>query len=113
MAQGGDWGAVVTDVMGAQEPAGLIGIHVNMPGAIPPEVDAAALAGAPPPAGLSADERESYDMLTFFYKHVYYAFFMGTRPQTLTAFCRTAGFTVRTGRRRRCPWRPSRRTRST
>ena len=85
VAQGGDWGAVVTDVMGAQEPAGLIGIHVNMPGAIPPDVDAAALAGAPPPAGLSADERESYDMLTFFYKHVYYAFFMGTRPQTLMA----------------------------
>jgi pimeloyl-ACP methyl ester carboxylesterase len=85
VAQGGDWGAVVTDLMGAQAPPGLIGIHVNMPGAIPPAVDAAAFAGAPAPAGLSADERESYDMLTFFYKQVYYALLMGTRPQTLTA----------------------------
>jgi pimeloyl-ACP methyl ester carboxylesterase len=84
-AQGGDWGAVVTDVMAAQAPAGLIGIHTNMPGAIPSDVNAAALAGAPPPAGLSADERQAYDVLAFFYKHVYYAFLMGTRPQTLMA----------------------------
>ncbi|HEU4796799.1 MAG TPA: epoxide hydrolase [Pyrinomonadaceae bacterium] len=83
VAQGGDWGALVTDLMAAQESPGLIGIHVNMPGVIPPDIDAAALAGAPAPAGLSDEERESYDMLVFFYKHVYYAFFMGTRPQTL------------------------------
>jgi pimeloyl-ACP methyl ester carboxylesterase len=85
VAQGGDWGAVVTDLMAAQAPAGLIGIHTNMPGVVPPEVNAAAFAGAPPPAGLSADERKAYDALVFFYKHVYYALFMGTRPQTLTA----------------------------
>jgi pimeloyl-ACP methyl ester carboxylesterase len=85
VAQGGDWGAVVTDLMAAQTPAGLIGIHTNMPGVVPPEVNAAAFAGAPPPAGLSADERKAYDALVFFYKHVYYALFMGTRPQTLTA----------------------------
>ncbi len=84
VAQGGDWGAVVTDMMAAQEPAGLIGIHTNMPGAIPPAVDGAALIGAPPPAGLSAEERKTYDALVFFYKHVHYAFLMGTRPQTLT-----------------------------
>jgi pimeloyl-ACP methyl ester carboxylesterase len=85
VAQGGDWGAVVTDLMAAQTPAGLIGIHTNMPGVVPPEVNAAAFAGAPPPAGLSANERTAYDALVFFYKHVYYALFMGTRPQTLTA----------------------------
>jgi pimeloyl-ACP methyl ester carboxylesterase len=85
VAQGGDWGAVVTDLMAAQAPAGLMGIHVNMPGAIPPDVDAAAFAGTPPPAGLSDDERKAYDALAFFYKHVYYAFEMGTRPQTLMA----------------------------
>jgi pimeloyl-ACP methyl ester carboxylesterase len=85
VAQGGDWGAVVTDLMAAQTPAGLIGIHTNMPGVVPPEVNAAAFAGAPPPAGLSADERKAFDALVFFYKHVYYALLMGTRPQTLTA----------------------------
>jgi pimeloyl-ACP methyl ester carboxylesterase len=85
VAQGGDWGALVTELMAAQEPAGLIGIHTNMPGVVPPEVDAAALAGAPPPAGLSADERKAYDALVFFYKRVAYALEMGSRPQTLTA----------------------------
>ncbi len=85
VAQGGDWGAVVTDMMAAQAPEGLIGMHTNMPGVIPPEIDAAAVAGAAPPAGLSADERKAYDQLSFFYKQVYYAFLMGTRPQTLTA----------------------------
>jgi pimeloyl-ACP methyl ester carboxylesterase len=85
VAQGGDWGAVVTDLMAAQAPAGLIGIHTNMPGVIPPAINAAALAGAPVPAGLSADEKHAYEQLAAFYKDVYYAFFMGTRPQTLTA----------------------------
>jgi pimeloyl-ACP methyl ester carboxylesterase len=85
VAQGGDWGAVVTDMMAAQEPEGLIGIHTNMPGVVPPDLNAAAFAGAPPPAGLAADEQKAYDALVFFYKHVYYALLMGARPQTLTA----------------------------
>jgi len=85
VAQGGDWGAVVTDLMAAQAPDGLLGIHVNMPGVIPPEVNEAAFAGGPAPAGLSGEERRTFDALVFFYKHVYYALFMGTRPQTLTA----------------------------
>src|SRR5262249_3386972 len=85
VAQGGDWGAVVTDLMAAHAPAGLVGIHTNMPGVIPPEVDAATFAGAPAPAGLSADEKHAYEQLAAFYKDVYYAFEMGTRPQTLTA----------------------------
>jgi pimeloyl-ACP methyl ester carboxylesterase len=85
VAQGGDWGAIITDVMAAQAPKGLLGIHTNMPGAIPPAIDAAALAGAPVPAGLSADETHAYQQLAAFYRDVYYALFMGTRPQTLTA----------------------------
>jgi pimeloyl-ACP methyl ester carboxylesterase len=84
-AQGGDWGAVVVDQMGVQAPQGLLGIHTNMPGVIPPTINAAALAGAPVPAGLSADEKHAYEQLAAFYKDVYFAFFMGTRPQTLTA----------------------------
>ena len=86
VAQGGDWGAVVVDLMGVQAPKELLAIHTNMPGVIPPAIDAAALAGAPVPAGLSADEKHAYEQLAAFYKDVYYAFFMGTRPQTLTAF---------------------------
>jgi pimeloyl-ACP methyl ester carboxylesterase len=85
VAQGGDWGAVIVDLMGVQAPKGLLAIHTNMPGVIPPAIDAAALAGAPLPAGLSADEKHAYEQLAAFYKDVYYAFFMGTRPQTLTA----------------------------
>ena len=84
VAQGGDWGAIVAELMGAQAPAGLLAIHTNMPQVIPPAIDAAALAGAPVPAGLSAEEKRCYEMLTAFYKNVYYGFFMATRPQTLT-----------------------------
>jgi pimeloyl-ACP methyl ester carboxylesterase len=86
VAQGGDWGAVVVDLMGVQAPKELLAIHTNMPGVIPPAIDAAALAGAPVPAGLSADEKHAYEQLAAFYKDVYYALYMGTRPQTLTAF---------------------------
>jgi pimeloyl-ACP methyl ester carboxylesterase len=85
VAQGGDWGAIVVDLMGAQAPQGLLGIHTNMPNVVPPAIDAAALAGQPVPSGLSADETHAYKQLAVFYKDVYYAFFMGTRPQTLTA----------------------------
>jgi len=84
VAQGGDWGAIITELMGAQAPEGLLGVHTNMPNVIPPAIDAAALAGAPVPAGLSADEKHAYEMLAAFYKNVYYGFFMATRPQTLT-----------------------------
>ena len=85
VAQGGDWGAIITELMGAQAPNGLLGIHTNMPNVIPPAIDAAAFAGAPVPAGLSADEKHGYEMLAAFYKNVYYGLLMGTRPQTLTA----------------------------
>jgi pimeloyl-ACP methyl ester carboxylesterase len=83
-AQGGDWGAIVTDVLAAKAPAGLIGIHTNMAGVVPPDIDTAAWTHAPPPAGLSADEKVAYEMLAATYKDVYYALLMAARPQTLT-----------------------------
>ncbi len=84
VAQGGDWGALITDLMGVQAPPELAGIHTNMPGAVPPEIDGAAFTGAPAPAGLSAEERHAFDRLNFFYKHgLGYALEMGNRPQTL------------------------------
>jgi pimeloyl-ACP methyl ester carboxylesterase len=84
VAQGGDWGALITDVMATQAPPELLGIHTNMPGAIPPDIDKAAQSGAPAPSGLSADERLAYERLAFFYaKGAGYALQMGLRPQTL------------------------------
>jgi pimeloyl-ACP methyl ester carboxylesterase len=85
VAQGGDWGALVVDMMGVQAPPELLGIHTNMPGAIPPEIDKAAQAGAPAPSGLDANERRTYEQLAFFYRNVGYAIEMGTHPQTLVA----------------------------
>jgi pimeloyl-ACP methyl ester carboxylesterase len=83
-AQGGDWGAMVVDVMGTQAPPELLGIHLNWPFTVPPDIDKAVQAGNPPPSGLSADEKHAYDQLDFFYKHgVGYAQEMASRPQTL------------------------------
>jgi pimeloyl-ACP methyl ester carboxylesterase len=84
VAQGGDWGAVITDQMGVQAPAELLGIHTNMPGVIPPDIDKAAQSGAPTPSGLSADEKIAYERLQFVYsKGIAYGYQMGLRPQTL------------------------------
>jgi pimeloyl-ACP methyl ester carboxylesterase len=84
VAQGGDWGAIVTEAMATQAPPELLGIHTNMPGVIPPDIDKAAGSGAPAPSGLSADERLAYERLAFVYaKGVGYAYQMGLRPQTL------------------------------
>jgi pimeloyl-ACP methyl ester carboxylesterase len=84
VAQGGDWGGVVVDMMGVQAPPELIGIHTNQPGAVPPDVYKAAQTGGPAPSGLSNEERDRYEKLKdFFAKEVGYALEMGNRPQTL------------------------------
>jgi pimeloyl-ACP methyl ester carboxylesterase len=84
VAQGGDWGAVVVDMMGVQAPAELLGIHSNMPGILPGEIDQAAFSGAPAPAGLSAEEKDAYERVQFVYqKGIAYGYQMGLRPQTL------------------------------
>ena len=82
IAQGGDWGAIVTDQLAVLAPPELIAIHLNMPAAVPLEIDKQCWAGTVP-TGLSADETKACEELVAFYKQVYYAFFMGTRPQTL------------------------------
>ena len=84
VAQGGDWGALVVDLMGVQAPPELLGIHTNMPGAVPPDVSKAIQSGGPAPSGLSDEERDRYEKLKdFFATDVAYALEMGTRPQTL------------------------------
>jgi pimeloyl-ACP methyl ester carboxylesterase len=83
-AQGGDWGSLVTDFIGVEAPPELIGIHTNMPGAVPLDINNAAFVGAPTPAGLSAEEERAYDRLKLFYaKGLGYALEMANRPQTL------------------------------
>ncbi len=84
VAQGGDWGAPVSHALARQAPPGLLGIHVNLPAAVPPEIAAALGAGGPAPADLSDKERAAYDALdTFFKKNRAYSVMMATRPQTI------------------------------
>src|SRR5438874_12220425 len=84
VARGGDWGALITDLMAVEAPPGLIAIHTNMAGAVPPDIDKAAFAGAPAPSDLSAEEKLAYERLSFVYaKGIGYGFQLGLRPQTM------------------------------
>ena len=84
VAQGGDWGNAVSEVMALQQPPGLLGIHTNMAATVPPDVAKALSIGGPPPDGLSPDEQRAWDQLDFFYKKgLGYAIEMNNRPQTL------------------------------
>lgn len=84
VAQGGDWGNAVSEVMALQQPPGLLGIHTNMAATVPPDVSKALSAGGPPPAGLSPEEKHAWDQLDDFYKNgLGYANEMSLRPQTL------------------------------
>src|SRR5262245_3689124 len=84
VAQGGDWGAQITDVLGAKAPPPLLGIHSNMPGTVPPDVSKALAIGAPEPSGLSAEEHRAWEQLSFLYRTgLGYATEMNLRPQTL------------------------------
>ncbi|MEU4097489.1 epoxide hydrolase family protein [Streptomyces sp. NPDC026673] len=87
-AQGGDWGSIVVDLMALQQPEGLVGLHTNMPGIFPPAVEAAIAAGNPLPSDIvlaNDEEKAAVAQLDFVYRHAYYAFIMGSRPQSLTA----------------------------
>ena len=84
VAQGGDWGALITEQMGVLAPPALLGIHINLPSAVPAEILKALGSGGGPPAGLSADESKAFERLAFFFIHgLSYAQQMANHPQTL------------------------------
>jgi pimeloyl-ACP methyl ester carboxylesterase len=84
VAQGGDWGNAVSEVMALQEPPGLLGIHTNMAATVPANVSKALAFNEAPPSDLTAEERSAWDQLSFFYQRgLGYAIEMNNRPQTL------------------------------
>src|SRR6202023_1570370 len=84
VAQGGDWGNAISEVMALQQPPGLVGIHTNMAATVPPDVSKALAMGGPPPAGLSPDEKHAWDQLDDFYKNgLGYPLEMKHRPAAL------------------------------
>jgi len=84
VAQGGDWGALITEQMGVLAPPELLGIHTNLPSAVPVEILTALQSGGGPPPGFSADESAAFQRLTFFFTHgLSYAQQMANHPQTL------------------------------
>jgi pimeloyl-ACP methyl ester carboxylesterase len=84
VAQGGDWGSPITSAMARQAPAGLAGIHINLPATLPLEIAKTLTPGAPEPTGLSDKERRALDELDAFRsKNSAYSTYMATRPQTI------------------------------
>jgi pimeloyl-ACP methyl ester carboxylesterase len=85
VAQGGDWGAPITSAMARQAPAGLRGIHLNLPATIPAEASAALAVGGPAPAGFSDKERATYDAVATLVKqgNLAYSAMMAARPQMI------------------------------
>lgn len=84
VAQGGDWGNAISEIMALQQPPGLLGIHTNMAATVPPEIAKAMASNEPPPGDLTAEERNAWNQLDFFYKKgLGYAIEMNNRPQTL------------------------------
>jgi pimeloyl-ACP methyl ester carboxylesterase len=84
VAQGGDWGALITEQMGVLAPPQLLGIHVNLPSVVPGEILKAAASGSSPPPGLSTEESRAFERLVFFFAHgLSYAQQMANHPQTL------------------------------
>jgi pimeloyl-ACP methyl ester carboxylesterase len=85
VAQGGDWGSPVSSAMARHAPAGLLGIHINLPATVPPEIVKVLSDGGPAPTGLTDKERAAFDALGAAAKmgDRSYAAMMGTRPQTI------------------------------
>jgi pimeloyl-ACP methyl ester carboxylesterase len=85
VAQGGDWGSVIAEAMGRQAHSGLLGIHVNLPAAVPPEVGPALTGAGPAPAGLSAEETATFEGLRAFIRggNLAYTTMMSARPQAV------------------------------
>jgi pimeloyl-ACP methyl ester carboxylesterase len=83
VAQGGDWGAFVTNSMAQQAAPELIGIHVNFVATMPDRIIKALQSGAPAPDGLSTEEQRAYDQLAFAFQHLPTQFMMIGHPQTL------------------------------
>ncbi|HMG13210.1 MAG TPA: epoxide hydrolase [Gemmatimonadaceae bacterium] len=83
VAQGGDWGAIVNDLFATQGHPELIGMHTNLPGGIPPEINKAAATGGPAPTGLSAEEKRAYETVVALYKTIPTQLFMTAHPQSL------------------------------
>ena len=82
---GTDWGAITVDLMALKAPGNIVGLHTNMGGVVPPDIDRALARGDPPPGGLSEEEQRACEQIAFAYKHIAYAVMMGDRPQSLTA----------------------------
>jgi hypothetical protein len=96
VAQGGDWGALITEIMGVQAPPELISIHTNMPGTVPADVWKVVQSGGPAPSGLSGEERRAYEELKFFF---YERSGLRTRDgEPSTDAIRNCGFTRRPSR---------------